>query len=58
MLYEVITNKGFSLVEVLVSTLIVSAMTVSVFSLFIYSLNITADNKLRVAAIMISYNFV
>jgi len=51
---KILNNKGFSLVEVLVSTLIVSAMTVSVFSLFIYSLNITADNKLRVAAIMIA----
>jgi len=47
-------NKGFSLIEIMISTMIVSAITVSIFSLLVYSLNITADNKLRMAALMIA----
>jgi prepilin-type N-terminal cleavage/methylation domain-containing protein len=51
-----IKNKqfGFSLIEVLVSVLIVSALTLAIFNLIIYSLKVTADNKFRLAAAMIA----
>ncbi|MBU4347153.1 prepilin-type N-terminal cleavage/methylation domain-containing protein, partial [Patescibacteria group bacterium] len=47
-------QPGFSLIEVLVSVLIVSALTLAIFDLIIYSLKVTADNKFRLAASMIT----
>jgi len=47
-------NKGFSIVEVLVSVLIISILTLGVFSLIILSLKITKENQYYVNAIEIA----
>lgn len=46
--------NGFSLIEVLISVFIVSSLIVTVFSLITYSLNVTTDNKFRLAALMLA----
>lgn len=43
-------NKGFGLIEILVSVLIISSLTVAVFSLIIQSIRVTASNKHTLAA--------
>jgi len=43
-------EKGFSLVEILVSVLLVSAFTVTVFTLVIHSIKVTANNKYILSA--------
>ncbi|MDA3840169.1 MAG: hypothetical protein PF572_03690 [Patescibacteria group bacterium] len=43
-------NKGFGLMEVLVSVLIISSLTVTVFSLIIQSIKLTANNKQTLSA--------
>lgn len=47
-------NQGFSLVEVLVSVMIISILTLGVFSLIILSLKITKENQYYVNAIEIA----
>ncbi|MBA3047427.1 prepilin-type N-terminal cleavage/methylation domain-containing protein [Candidatus Falkowbacteria bacterium] len=47
-------NLGFSLIEVLVSSVIIAILTLSIFNLIIYSLKVTGDNKLRMAAATIA----
>ena len=43
-------NRGFSLVEVLISSLIIAVLTLGVYSLLLLSLKITADNKFSLKA--------
>lgn len=51
----ILKNKnGFTLVEVMVSTCIIAVLILGVYSLLIYTLQVTADNKLRVGAIMLA----
>src|SRR3989339_587834 len=48
------TQKGFGIMEVLVSVLIIMILTLGVYQLAIYFLNITSDNKFYVEAIEIA----
>jgi len=47
-------EKGFSLMEVVVSILVISVVILGIFSLIIFSLNVTTDNKYFVEAIEIA----
>ena len=52
--YPLTARRGFTLVEVIITVLIVSILTLGIYRLIDYSLKITADNKHRVAATVIS----
>jgi prepilin-type N-terminal cleavage/methylation domain-containing protein len=49
-----IKNSGFTLIEALISLLIISIFVIGTYQLIIFSLKITADNKLRLAAVTIA----
>jgi prepilin-type N-terminal cleavage/methylation domain-containing protein len=52
--YTLTASSGFTLVEVIMTVLIVSILTLGIYRLIDYSIKITADNKHRVAATVIS----
>ena len=47
-------NRGFTLVEVLVSIVIISILVLGIYSLIIYSYGITSDNKSYIEAVEIA----
>lgn len=47
-------HSGFTLIEILISTTIIAALVLAIYNLIILTMQVTADNKFRVAAIMLA----